>query len=389
MKKNSRGNGERTIGLDLGDKRSHWCVVDEAGEVERRDVVTTSRESMQRCFGRMEPCRIVIENGSHARWVCSVVKEMGHEVIVANRRKSSGFIKGQKTDRSDAETLARVGRMDPKLLAPIQYRGEQAQADRAVLKARDAVVRARTQLINQVRGVVKAHGGRVPACSAPAFAKKASLLIPTVLQAALDPLVRGIEQLNTLIKGYDKQIEGLCRKYPQTERLRQVTGVGPMIAVAFVVTVEDPARFAKSRQVGPFLGLTPGQHQSSDSDPQLRISKAGDGYLRRLLVNGAQYILGRFGPDCDLRRHGLKIAERGGKNAKKRAVIAVARKLAVLLHRLWVSSEPYDPLYNSKRADRAATVACRPGVAQVPAGLLHSVTPLRVTAPTPARLGRK
>ncbi len=389
MKKHSNGRGCRTIGLDLGDRRSHWCLISSGGEVEGRDVVTTSREAMQRLFGAMRSTRVVIENGSHARWVCALLQGLGHEVVVANRRKSSGFIKGQKTDRSDAETLGRVGRMDPKLLAPIQYRGEQAQAVRAVLKARDGLVRARTQLINQVRGVVKAHGWRLPPCSAGAFARKMSGLIPTVLQPALDPLVQSIEELSKTIAEYDRQILQLCGKYPATQRLRQVTGVGPLTALGFVVTVEDPGRFGKSRQVGPFLGLTPGTDQSGQSNPQLRITKAGDGYLRRLLVNGAQYILGPFGRDCDLRQHGMTIALRGGKNAKKRAVIAVARKLAVLLHRLWVSGEPYDPLYNSRRAQEAASVACSHAIVQVPAGLLHAVTPLRVSAPAPARLGRR
>ena len=147
------------------------------------------------------------------------------------------------------------------------------------------------------------------------------------------------------IQVYDERIEKLGReKYGHTELLRQVKGVGPLTSLAYVLTLENPDRFAKSRDVGPYLGLVPKQEESGDSQPQLGISKAGDVMLRRLLVGSAHYILGPFGPDTDLRRYGLRLCERGGKNAKKRAAVAVARKLAVLLHRLWISGEVYEPL---------------------------------------------
>ena len=131
--------------------------------------------------------------------------------------------------------------------------------------------------------------------------------------------------------------------------MRQVEGIGPLTALTFVLTLEDPYRFEKSRSVGAYLGLVPATDQSGDRDPQKRISKEGDEMLRKLLVGSAHYILGPFGSDSDLRRHGEKIASRGGKNAKKRAAVAVARKLSVLLHSLWVSGEVYDPLHNAHR----------------------------------------
>ena len=158
-------------------------------------------------------------------------------------------------------------------------------------------------------------------------------------------MVRLAEELSDCIKDYDERIEKLGReKYGHTELLRQVKGVGPLTSLAYVLTLENPDRFRKSRDVGPYLGLVPKQEDSGDSQPQLRISKAGDVMVRRLLVGSAHYILGRFGPDTDLRRYGLRLCERGGKNAKKRAAVAVARKLAVLLHRLWISGEVYEPL---------------------------------------------
>ena len=167
---------------------------------------------------------------------------------------------------------------------------------------------------------------------------------------ALGPILEQIGSLTERIRDYDRKLEEISKeRYPETELLRQVEGIGPLTALTFVLTVEDPYRFEKSRSVGAYLGLVPATDRSGDRDPQKRISKEGDEMLRKLLVGSAHYILGPFGSDSDLRRHGEKIASRGGKNAKKRAAVAVARKLSVLLHRLWVSGEVYDPLYNAHR----------------------------------------
>jgi transposase len=262
-----------------------------------------------------------------------------------------------KDDPVDAELLARLGRVEPRLLSPIVHRGARAQADLAVIRARDAMVAARTQLVNHVRGAVKSLGGRMESCSTRRFAKQESQL-PEELRPALEPLLELIETMTEQIRGYDRQIEETCReKYPETELLRQVKGVGAVTALAFVLTLEDPHRFACSRSVGSFLGLRPSRDKSGAQDPELHITKAGDHLLRRLLVGSAHYIVGPFGPDSDLRRWGLKLASRGRKNAKKRAVVAVARKLAVLLHRLWVDGEVYQPLYQAERAVAVGAVA--------------------------------
>jgi transposase len=205
-------------------------------------------------------------------------------------------------------------------------------------------------LIKHVRGTVKAFGVRLPKCSAPSFHKKVPEHLPKELVPALSPLLGTIEELNARLRNYDRKVEQIARElYPEAGLLRQVQGVGVLTALAFVLVLEDPSRFEKSRIVGAYLGLVPGKIQSGDSDPQQRISKQGDEMLRRLLVGSAHYILGPFASDSDLRRHGEKIAQRGGKNAKKRAVVAVARKLAVLLHRLWITAERYEPLYNAQR----------------------------------------
>jgi transposase len=256
----------------------------------------------------------------------------------------------RKSDQVDAEYLARLARVDPELLAPIEHRGPEAQKDLAVLRARDALVRSRTTLINVIRGSVKSTGARLPSCDAHSFHRKVTEVIPEALRPALVPLLEVLEELTAKISCYDKQIEALCEtKYPETQRLRQPKGVGPLTALAFLLIIEDPRRFKKSRNVGPYLGLVPRRQESGAQQPQLRITKAGDKLLRRLLVSSAHYVLGPFGEDSDLRRHGEAIARRGGKNAKKRAVVAVARKLSVLLHRLWVSGEDYEPLRNAQK----------------------------------------
>ncbi len=259
----------------------------------------------------------------------------------------------RKTDEIDAENLARLARLDPKLLYPLKHRGEDSQAHLAIIRSRQALVGCRTQLVNHVRGAVKSFGARLPKCPAVSFHKKAAEHIPGALWPALGPILEQISSLTQRIRDYERQLEAISKEhyYPQTELLRQeVEGVRTLTALTFVLTLEDPYRFEKSRAVGAYLGLVPARDQSGDRDPQRRISKEGDEMLRRLLVGSAHYILGPFGSDSDLRRHGEKIASRGGKNAKKRAAVAVARKLSVLLHSLWVSAEVYEPLRNAQRS---------------------------------------
>jgi transposase len=354
----SKGAAKTTAGLDLGDKYSHLCLLDtESGEVIEEGRVRTTPEAIRRRFdSEQQPLRIAIEVGTHSPWVSRLLKECGHKVLVANARKLHLIYSNKrKTDKLDAQNLARLARVDPKLLYPLKHRSEQSQAHLALLHSREALVRARTQLINHVRGTVKSFGHRLPKCSTSSFHKKVADGLPEVLRGALEPILETIASLSARIRDYDRKLEALAQEhYPETNLLRQVQGVGTLSALAFVLTLEDPDRFEQSRTVGAYVGLVPGKDQSGDSDPQRGISGEGDEMLRRLLVGSAHYILGPFARDSDLRRHGMKIAERGGKNAKKRAVVAVARKLSVVLHHLWVSEEVYDPLYNARRLERAS-----------------------------------
>jgi transposase len=327
-------------------------AVSAAGECIAEGRISTTRTALERQFRSMTPKRIAIESGTHSRWVSRLLNELGHNVIVANSRKLRLIYENRhKNDKVDAEYLARLGRLDPKLLSPIDHREEDAQQNLSQLRARDVLVRTRARLIVSVRGMVKASGYRLPGCSAESFARQARQGIPAVLTDALLPLLTTIEQINDHIRQLNRSIERIAEtKYPEVKSLTQIAGVGTLTALAFVVTIGDPHRFAQSRTVGAWLGLTPGRHASGQSDPQQRITKEGDRYLRSLLVNCAHYILGPFGPECDLRRHGKAIAARGGNNAKKRAIVAVARKLAVLLHRLWVTGAVYEPLRNATLA---------------------------------------
>jgi transposase len=345
-----------TIGLDLGDRSSWYCMLEARGEVLLEQKLGTTPKAMKEVFGAMPRSRIALETGMHSPWVSRLLSELGHEVIVAHARNVRLIGESRKKDdRLDAQTLARLARIDPQLLCPVKHRSAKAQADLTVIRARAGLVRARTALVNTARGLVKSYGERLRGCNVRNMnPEKAEGLSPE-LRAALEPLLAGIEMLSEQIREYNERIEKLAQEtYPQVALLKQVKGVGTLIALTFLLTLEDAYRFRKSRDVGCYLGLQPGRRNSGQSEPQMRISKEGDPYLRTLLVQGAHHILGPFGADSDLRRWGLKLAERGGRNGKKRAIIAVARKLAVLLHRLWVSGEVYEPLRNSSQLMPAA-----------------------------------
>jgi transposase len=348
-------NTSETIGCDLGDKRSQITLFDAQGEVKQRISVRTTPKAMTEFFTRA-PAHVVVEVGGHSRWVSQLLTELGHRVTVANPRRVKLISQNDnKDDPYDSELLGRLGRVDVKLLAPIRHRNAQAQADLAVAKARDTLVATRTKLVNHVRGTVKSFGERLPRCEAESFARQTRQLIPSVLKAALESVYQVLERIDEQIREQDKMIERVAKRYPDVEVISQPKGVGTLTSLVYLLTIEDKERFAKSRMVGAYLGLRPRKRKSGEEDPQLRITKAGDPFTRRLLVNAANYILGPFGPDSDLRRWGLELAKRGGKNARKRAKIAVARKLAVLMHRLWVTGEVYEPLgYQRRRTDEAA-----------------------------------
>ena len=340
------------VGLDVGDRHSELHMIDAEGETVETATIRTTKEAMDVRFGSLPPLRVVLEVGTHSPWLSRQLEGYGHEVVVADPHRLRLIAQSrQKNDRADAETLARVGRLDLGLLQPVRHRSARAQADLAVLKGRAALVSVRTRLVNEVRGTVKALGGRLPACSAEAFGRVATPHLPQELRVAMAPLLETIGMLNEKIRGYDRTLARLAEeRYPQVKLLQQVPGVGPVTALAYVLTIEEPGRFGRSREVGAYLGLVPGQRQSGERSPQLGITKAGDRLVRSLLVQCAHYVLGYRGPESDLRRWGLAKAGQGGGVQKKKVVVAVARKLAVLLHRLWVTGAVYEPVRKEESA---------------------------------------
>jgi transposase len=350
-----------TVGLDLGDRWSRYCILNEAGEKASEDQLTTTKAGLDSLFAKMAPCRIALEVGTHSPWVSRHLSAMGHEVIVANPRKVRLITESvKKNDRMDAEQLARLARVDPKLLAPIRHRGPEAQADLAIIRARAELVDARTKLINAARGMAKPMGERLKSCDADYVKESLADGLSEATQNAIRPLLKSVEEMTKQIGVYDKQIQAIEKRYAETKVLKQVNGVGTLIALTFILTLEDAERFEHSRDVGPYLGLTRKLRDSGDSQPELGISKAGDVLLRRLLVQAAHCILRDGAADSDLKAWGMTkvqagagkgTGKKGSKRRKKKAAVAVARKLAVLLHKLWVTGEVYDPEYNRKAAE--------------------------------------
>lgn len=345
-----------TIGMDLGDKNHVVAVLDADGQEILCTKLANTKVSIRRFFRQYTGARVAIEAGTHSPWISRLLEDLDCRVYVGNPYKLRVIWDStDKSDERDARMLAMVCRIEPKMLWPVKHRGARAHNDLEVIKARNILVQSRTKLINHVRSAIKGTGERLPKCSTASFGNRVVNLLPKSLLPSLKPLVDTIVDITSRIRNLDKQIEGLILdRYPEAQLLRQVQGVGPLTALGFILTIEDPGRFAKSRMVGSYLGLTPRRDQSGDTDKQLPITKAGNVYLRKLLVGCAHYIIGPFGPDSDLRRHGMAIASRGGKNARKRAAVAVARKLSVLLHRLWFSGETYVPFYVSTRVQIAA-----------------------------------
>jgi transposase len=348
--KAKRNQEPMTVGMDLGDKHSRYCLLRSDGEVLKEGRVETTRKALTQVFGRMGRARIAIEAGTHSPWVSRLLEHFGHDVIVANPRQVKLISKSsRKTDRVDAQTLARLARVDPQLLHPIRHRGEKTQLDLMKIRVRAVLVEERTALVNSLRGLAKSVGERLAACDADQMNEERLASLPAVLRETLLPLAQQAASLTEQIQELDRQLEQIARKeYPETALLRQVSGVGVLIALTFVLTIEDKDRFGRSRDVGCYVGMRPRRSDSGESQPQLRITKEGDPYLRKLLVQGAHHIVSRRAPDSDLKRWGLQLAARGGKRGKKIAVVAVARKLGILLHRLWVTGEVYEPLRNAK-----------------------------------------
>lgn len=337
------------IGIDLGNARHTVCVLNASGEVFEERTIPNTRASLTKLANQYPKAVVAMEVGTHSPWVSRWLRGEGCEVIVANPRKLRMIYENErKSDERDARMLAKLAKFDRTLLHPVEHVSEQAQRDLVSIKLRDNLVRQRVDIISSVRNQLKALGIALPSPNTASFAKRARRVLEEVDPPALATVAPALEVLELLtekIRELDRQVERLCEEsYPETARLREIRGIGPVTALCFVLSIGDPKRIRNPRDVGAYLGLVPRRDQSGDTDKSLRISKCGNSYLRRLLVGSAHYLLGPFGAECDLRTRGLRLAERGGRGAKKKAVVATARKLAVVMLTLWQRDVPYEPL---------------------------------------------
>lgn len=345
---------QTTIGVDLGDTKHHYCVLDQAGKSLAEGTLFNTKEALSELAARYPGARVAIEVGTHSPWISDHLVREGCEVFVANARKLRAVYENErKCDALDARMLAKIARLDPDLLSPVTHISQEAMADRIVLGSRDRLVEHRTALVQAVRFSLKSLGLRVASCSAPVFPRRVreTLAGHGTLLAGIEPVLTVVAAMNSSIAELDRQVERLgAEKYPVAQKLRQIPGVGPVTSLAFVLAVEDPSRIGATRDIGAYFGIVPRRDQSGNSDKSLGISKTGNAYVRTLLVQCAQHILGPHGPESDLRRFGLRLAERGGRAAKRKAIVAVARKLAVLMLSLWKSGEDYRPLRGAATA---------------------------------------
>ena len=345
---------QTTIGVDLGDTKHHYCVLDQAGKSLAEGTLFNTKEALSELAARYPGARVAIEVGTHSPWISDHLVREGCEVFVANARKLRAVYENErKCDALDARMLAKIARLDPDLLSPVTHISQEAMADRIVLGSRDRLVEHRTALVQSVRFSLKSLGLRVASCSAPVFPRRVreTLAGHGTLLAGIEPVLTVVAAMNSSIAELDRQVERLgAEKYPVAQKLRQIPGVGPVTSLAFVLAVEDPSRIGATRDIGAYFGIVPRRDQSGNSDKSLGISKTGNAYVRTLLVQCAQHILGPHGPESDLRRFGLRLAERGGRAAKRKAIVAVARKLAVLMLSLWKSGEDYRPLRGAATA---------------------------------------
>ena len=348
--KQSTSKKAAVAGIDLGSKSSEVCLLDSEGKVIKRHKMRTTRNNFEALFGSLPRLRAAIETGPSSNWVARLLDELGHETIVADAQRVKIITDTHsKDDRRDAHWLAEFALRWPELLNPVRPRSLETQQHRAMLRLREGLVEARTKLINAVRGVLWSFGERLPSSTGEWFARKALPNLPELLRDQVRPALLGIEAISAQVQVYDRMAEKLCRERYRaaTKRLRSIPGVGPLTALTFTLELNgDPNWLRSSRSAGALVGLRPKRRDSGEVSPELSITKKGNRMLRRLLVQCAHRILGPFGPDSTLRRWGLGLADRSGtKRGKRKAIVAVAPKLAVILHTLWRRDEDYDPLY--------------------------------------------
>ena len=355
MSKCSTENKKVYVGFDVSEKTIEIFAVCGTETSKGCCKIDNNQDAIKKFLSEFkDPKRVcvVMETGTHSLWMSELIEKLGFEVIVAHARDLALIYRSdKKNDQLDAEKLARLAQADRKLLHPVKHMTLERQTDLTVLKARDLVVRQRTQLINTIRGLLRAAGHKlIEEEYSTRTIKKCCSALPEYMRPAIMPLLQQICYLDLAIKEYDRLVRKLCKKYPATKILQQITGVGEVTSLAFVLIVGDPHRFDNAARLCAYLGVVPKQDQSGDTDKQLGITKKGNKLGRKLLIQAAHYILGPFGPDSELRSYGFRIQARGGKIAKKKSYVAVARKLVTVMLALWKNPDiEYDPNFKATR----------------------------------------
>lgn len=329
--------------LDVSDKTTHICVVTVAGTAVWSGACATDPEVIARTLKARAAglVRVVLETGPLSAFLYHGLVERGVPAVCVCARHAKGVlsVRVNKSDPHDAEGLAQMARTG--WFKQVRIKAEATHMDRARLKIREQLIGARQAMAGQLRGLLKLFGLRVGAVTTPGKRRErldALFVQRPDLEPILAPLIESLEALEVQIARSSRQLAAAASADPVARRLMSAPGVGPICALTYITSIEDPGRFAKGEDAGAFAGLAPRRHQSGERDIRGRISKAGDPMLRSALYEAANALLGRVKRPCALRDWGLRLAEAKG---AKRARVAVARKLAVLLHSLWRSETAF------------------------------------------------
>lgn len=333
-------------GLDVGGKATAICVMDGVGDVLWRGRRVTDPAVIAQALRRFdrEELRIGLESGSYSPWLCRGLRCLGFQVVCMDARRAADAIRSRrvKTDKADAWALAEMLRTG--WYSEVYVKSEESHRLKALLGARDQLVRTKRALYAQVRGLLRPFGLRLPSrqgtkrfMAAASEAVRADALLSVSVEALLEALAAVESQIAVL----DEKVKELTRRDEVCWRLMSVPGVGPITALAFKATIEDIGRFSSMRNIGVYLGLTVKRYQSSDRDVSLAISRQGDKMTRHYLYEAANVLLTTVRRRSALKSWGLRLIKKRG---AKRARVAVARKLAVLLGRIWKDGTHFEAM---------------------------------------------
>jgi transposase len=340
---------EHYVGLDVSLKQTSICVVNQTGSVVREGVVDSDPEAIAAFVRSNVPgvVRIGLETGPTSTWLWTELRRLSLPAICIDARHAKAVLKMQinKSDRNDAAGIARI--MQTGWFKEVCVKHLDSHAIKALLVSRALLVKIKRDIENQVRGLLKNLGLVIGRAKMNVFAMRAAELADArpELAAAVEPLLKAREAVGEQIADLDRKVMQLARNDAQVRRFMTAPGVGPITALCFLATIDDPTRFKKSRSVGAYVGLTTRRYASGEVDWTGRISKCGDKMLRSYLYEAANVLLTRVAKWSALKAWGVRLAKRSG---LRKAKVAVARKLAVILHRMWIEGSEFK--WSSKQA---------------------------------------